>query len=73
MNLLNYIINKTLGASASKRVYISNNRKDAIYVRNGVPPIKKGNGIDADGRSVYSDKPLRRTYNIPARTNIDSL
>jgi hypothetical protein len=61
-----------MGASASKRIYISNNRKDAICVRNGVPPIKQGNGIDADGRSIYSDKPSRRTYNIPVRTNIEN-
>ena len=48
-------------------------RRENTYVRNGLPPIKEGNGIEADGRSVYSDKPSRRTYNIPLRRNFEDL
>ena len=65
-----------MGVSSSKtrRVNnISNKRIDRIYIRNGVPPIRLGNGIEADGRSVYSDKPRRRTYNIPLRKNIQNM
>lgn len=63
-----------MGASASKRkvhstTFNSNKRMERTYIRNGVPPIRVGNGIQADGRSVYSDKPKKRTYNIPARKN----
>jgi hypothetical protein len=50
-----------------------NRRRENTYIRNGLPPIKEGNGIEADGRSVYSDKPSRRTYNIPSRRNFDDL
>ena len=49
---------------------IKKNRQEITYIRNGVPPIKKGNGIEADGRSVYSDKPNRRTYNMPTNNRI---
>lgn len=50
-----------------------NRRRETTYIRNGVPPIKEGNGIEADGRSVYSDKSSRRTYNIPMRRNFEDL
>ena len=61
------------GSSKSARVHgfsKQKNREERTYIRNGVPPIRLGNGIEADGRSVYSDKPHRRTYNIPVRKNI---
>ena len=61
-----------MGSSPSKqKVHSVNNRmenrREINNVRNGVPPIRLGNGIEADGRSVYSDKPSRRTYNIPQK------
>ena len=66
--------------STSSKVGIGKGRTDRMkrrekitYVRNGCPPIKEGNGIEADGRSVYSDKPGRRTYNIPSRRNFEDL
>jgi hypothetical protein len=45
-------------------------RRETMHIRNGMPPIKEGNGIQADGRSVYSDKPNRRTYNMPPNNRI---
>ena len=59
-----------MGSTTSKqKVHSVNNRREINNVRNGVPPIRLGNGIEADGRSVYSDKPSRRTYNIPQKNN----
>ena len=57
-----------MGSTSSKRVIVEN--RETVWIRNGVPPSQLGNGIEPDGRSVYSDKPSRRTYNIPVRKNV---
>jgi hypothetical protein len=51
-----------MGASSSRirtssSKAVSYKRIERTDIRNGIPPIKLGKGIDADGRSVYSDKP----------------
>lgn len=63
-----------MGAFASKRVYISNNRNDTIYIMNDIHIIKKGNQIHDNSCSSYfykpSPSPTRRINNIPVRTNV---
>ncbi len=54
-----------MGNSVSKKVNVQ--KTETVHIRNGISPIKFGNGLDADGRSIYSDKPSDRTYNIPIK------
>ena len=54
-----------MGSTSSKRVIVEN--RETVWIRNGVPPPHLKNGIEADGRSIYSDKPHLRTYNIPIK------